>query len=230
MEKYFYDIHIVEDEDTGMGYSVFVESDMHFDEDLESEEVIDLAIQQGKLDPEEAQYCDYVSEIDEKMTELAKTQFGLDINNPRLKIYHQDGRSFLNYTNNKYDTILIDAFKGLNAPFELTTYEALVNASNKLNDNGMVITNIISAIEGEKSDFIKYEYATYKKVFKDVKIFKVKNIIDTEEQNLILIGFKGKTNENKEKYEQYKSLLEREITNFESDKQVVTDNYAPIGN
>ena len=171
-----------------------------------------------------------VSEIDEKMTELAKTQFGLDINNPRLKIYHQDGRSFLNYTNNKYDTILIDAFKGLNAPFELTTYEALVNASNKLNDNGMVITNIISAIEGEKSDFIKYEYATYKKVFKDVKIFKVKNIIDTEEQNLILIGFKGKTNENKEKYEQYKSLLEREITNFESDKQVVTDNYAPIGN
>lgn len=66
MEKYFYDIHIVEDEDTGMGYSVFVESDIHFDEDLESEEVIDLAIQQGKLDPEEAQYCDYVSEIDEQ--------------------------------------------------------------------------------------------------------------------------------------------------------------------
>lgn len=66
MEKYFYDIHIVEDEDTGMGYSVFVESDIHYDEDLESEEVIDLAIQQGKLDPEEAQYCDYVSEIDEQ--------------------------------------------------------------------------------------------------------------------------------------------------------------------
>ena len=66
MEKYYYDIHIVEDEDTGMGYSVFVESDIHFDEDLESEEVIDLAIQQGKLDPEEAQYCDYVSEIDEQ--------------------------------------------------------------------------------------------------------------------------------------------------------------------
>ena len=66
MEKYFYDIHIVEDEDTGMGYSVFIESDMHYDEDLESEEIIDLAIEQGKLDAEEAQYCDYVSEIDEQ--------------------------------------------------------------------------------------------------------------------------------------------------------------------
>lgn len=171
-----------------------------------------------------------VSEIDEKMTQLAKEQFGLDTSNQRLKIYHQDGRSFLNYTDNKYDTILIDAFKGLNAPFELTTYEALTNAKNKLNDNGMVITNIISAVKGEKSDFIKYEYATYKKVFDDVKIFKVRDIADEEEQNLILIGFKGETNKNEEKYEQYRNLLEREIMNFESDKQVVTDNYAPIGN
>lgn len=171
-----------------------------------------------------------VSEIDEKMTQLAQEQFGLDINNPRLKIYHQDGRSFLNYTDNKYDTILIDAFKGLNAPFELTTYEALINARNKLNDNGIVATNIISAVEGEKSDFIKYEYATYKKVFNDVKIFRVRDITDEEEQNLILIGFKGEANKNEEKYEQYSSLLEREIINFESDKQVVTDNYAPIGN
>lgn len=66
MEKYYYDVHISEDEATGMGYSVFVESDIHYDEDLESEDIIDLAIEQGKLDAEEAQYCDYVSEIDEQ--------------------------------------------------------------------------------------------------------------------------------------------------------------------
>lgn len=64
--KYYYDVHISEDEVTGMGYSVFVKSDIHFDEDLEAEDIIDLAIQQGKLDPEEAEYCDYVSEIDEQ--------------------------------------------------------------------------------------------------------------------------------------------------------------------
>ncbi len=64
--KYYYDVHISEDEVTGMGYSVFVKSDIHFDEDLEAEDIIDLAIEQGKLDPEEAQYCDYVSEIDEQ--------------------------------------------------------------------------------------------------------------------------------------------------------------------
>ena len=170
-----------------------------------------------------------VSEIDEKMTELAVKDFNLDINNPRLKIYHQDGRSFLNYTKNKYDTILIDAFKGLNAPFELTTYEALKNAKNALNDNGMVITNIISSLEGEESDFIKYEYSTYKKVFDDVKIFKVTDAKENDKQNLILVGFKGNKNINEEKYNEYEGLLVREVKDFTSDKKIVTDDYAPIG-
>ena len=170
-----------------------------------------------------------VSEIDEKMTELAVKDFNLDINNPRLKIYHQDGRSFLNYTKNKYDTILIDAFKGLNAPFELTTYEALKNAKDALNDNGIVITNIISSLEGEESDFIKYEYSTYKKVFDDVKIFKVTDAKENDKQNLILVGFKGNKNINEEKYNEYEGLLVREVKDFTSDKKIVTDDYAPIG-
>ena len=137
----------------------------------------------------------------------------------------------MNYTKNKYDTILIDAFKGVNAPFELTTYEALTNAKERLNDNGMVITNVISSLNGEKSNFIKYEYATYKKVFKDVKVFRVSDSIDEQQnQNLILIGFKGNTNINSDKYEVYKQLLDSEIIDFKSDKDIVTDDYAPIGN
>ena len=170
-----------------------------------------------------------VSEIDEKMTKLAVEQFNLDINNERLNIYHQDGRSFLNTTKNKYDVILIDAFKGENAPFELTTYEAMKNAKNILNDNGMVITNIISSIEGKESDFIKYEYSTYKKVFDDVKVFKVRQQEDDERQNLILIGFKGNTNIDYNKYAEYENLLNMEIKNFTSDVGISTDNYAPIG-
>ncbi len=172
----------------------------------------------------------HVSEIDNKMTEIASKDFGLDINNPRLKIYHQDGRSFLNYTKNRYDTILIDAFKGLNAPFELTTYEALTNAKNILNDNGMVITNIISSLEGKDEDFIKYEYSTYKAVFDDVKLYKVKDTKENKRQNLILVGFKENKNINEEKYNEYKKYLDREIKDFSSDKIIVTDNYSPIGN
>ena len=41
------------------------------------------------------------------------------------------------------------------------------NAKTLLNDDGLVITNIISGIEGNEADFLKYEYATYKAVFDD---------------------------------------------------------------
>lgn len=170
-----------------------------------------------------------VVEIDEKMTQIAEEQFGLNAKDERLKIYTQDGRSYLNYSENKYDTILIDAFKGLNAPFELTTYEALIHAKNMLNDNGIVLTNIISSLEGEDADFIKYEYATYKAVFDDVKIFQVQDRDYTESQNLILVGIKGNPQINEDKYEEYKNYLNMEITNFETDKKIVTDDFAPIG-
>lgn len=171
-----------------------------------------------------------VVEIDEKMTQIAEEQFGLNAKDERLKIYTQDGRSYLNYSENKYDTILIDAFKGLNAPFELTTYEALVHAKNMLNYNGIVLTNIISSLEGEDTDFIEYEYATYKAVFDDVKIFQVQDRDYTENQNLILVGIKGNPQINEDKYEEYKNYLNMEITNFKTDKNIVTDDFAPIGN
>ena len=171
-----------------------------------------------------------VVEIDEKMTQIAEEEFGLDKNNPNLGLITQDGRSYLNYIEKKYDTVFVDAFKGLNAPFELTTYEAMQKVYDSLNNNGTVITNIISAIEGDDADFIKYEYSTYKAIFDDVKVFQVNsNHSDNEEQNLILVGIKGNGNINTDKEEEYKELLSNEVKDFTSDKPIVTDDYAPIG-
>ncbi len=170
-----------------------------------------------------------VVEIDETMTQIAEEEFGLDKNNPNLGLITQDGRSYLNYNEKKYDTVFIDAFKGLNAPFELTTYEAMQKVYDSLNENGTVITNIISSLEGEDADFIKYEYSTYKAIFDDVKVFKVNpNRANNEEQNLILVGIKGNGNINTDK-EEYKELLSNEVKDFTSDKPIVTDDYAPIG-
>lgn len=171
-----------------------------------------------------------VVEIDDKMTQIAVEQFGLNINDTRLKTYSQDGRSYLNYSKNKYDTILIDAFKGTNAPFELTTYEALTNAKNMLNENGMVITNIISSLEGEKAKFIEYEYSTYKAVFDDVKVFKVTDREKSDIQNLILVGIKGTPDIDETKYDEYSQYINMQINNLKTDKKIVTDDFAPIGN
>lgn len=171
-----------------------------------------------------------VVEIDNTMTDLATQEFGLDINNTNLKIYHQDGRSYINYSKEKYDTILIDAFKGLNAPFELTTYEAMCKVKERLNSNGMVITNILSSLEGEQSKFAKYEYATYKAVFDNVKIYTVKTDDKTQYQNLILVGIKGNPEVNENKYSEYKDLLDTEVLDFNTNVKIATDDFTPIGN
>ena len=99
-----------------------------------------------------------------------------------------------------------------------------------LNENGMVLTNIIASIEGEDSDFIEYEYATYKAVFDDVKIFMVANKDRTDKQNLILVGIKGNPQIDETKTSEYLQYLDMEATEFETDKNIVTDDFAPIGN
>ena len=165
------------------------------------------------------------------MTILAEEYFNLDTKNKRLSIHHQDGRAYLNNTSKKYDCILIDAFKGINAPFHLATYEAVLNSKKALNENGILIANIASSLEGEESDFIKHEYSTYKAVFDEVKLFKVQGNIfqENELQNLILIGFKNAPQADTEKKEIYESLLKNELIEFKSNKPIVTDDFCPIG-
>lgn len=172
-----------------------------------------------------------VVEIDPKMTELAQKYFNLDINNSNLTIYHEDGRRFLNTSNNKYDCILVDAFKGLNVPFQLTTVEALENEKRLLNDDGIIISNIFSALEGENSKFLRNEYTTYKKIFDNVKIFKVDLGSDdnTEMQNYILVAFNGKQIENPEKFEKYAKLLSTEMTEIDISGEVLTDDLCDVG-
>lgn len=172
-----------------------------------------------------------VVEIDHKMTELAQKYFNLDINNSNLTIYHEDGRRFLNTSNNKYDCILVDAFKGLNVPFQLTTVEALENEKRLLNDDGIIISNIFSALEGENSKFLRNEYTTYKKIFDNVKVFKVDLGSDdnTEMQNYILVAFNGKQIENPEKFEKYAKLLSTEMTEIDIGGEVLTDDLCDVG-
>ena len=171
-----------------------------------------------------------VVEIDPKMTQIAQEYFDLDLSNSRIQVYHQDGRTYLNKSSKKYDCILLDAFKGINAPFQLTTYEAMMNAKNILNEDGVVITNIVASLEGENAKFLEYEYSTYKAVFDEVKIYKVQDgFKDDELQNIVLIGIKNNGNINENVYEEYKYLLGREITNFTSNKDIVTDDLCPIG-
>lgn len=166
-----------------------------------------------------------VVEIDEKITQIANEYFFLeklknDFNiekTGRLRFIEQDGRIYLNQNKKKYDAILNDSFSGETPAKTLTTDEAIEKIYNSLNENGVYLTNIISSLDGEGSNFIKAEVKTLKKHFKNVYIIpcnykKDKNIV----QNNMVIS-----TDDTIYYEDNASV------NFK-DSNILTDNYCPV--
>ncbi len=172
-----------------------------------------------------------VVEIDPGMTEVAKEYFGLK-DDTRLNIIHEDGRIFLNKRLKKYDAIFIDAFNGAaSVPFNLTTKETARAVFESLNDEGVVMMNIISSIEGEKGKFLRAEYATYSEVFPQVYIFQVEKSINSNDvQNIMLVALKNSKkpsflSNNKEISKQLSNLWKKPI---ENDTPVLTDDFVPV--
>lgn len=174
-----------------------------------------------------------VVEIDPGVTELARQYFKLK-DDPRLTIYDEDGRVFLNKTTLKYDAIFGDAFTShYSVPYQLTTQEAVQKNYDVLNDNGVVVLNIISAINGEKGQFLRAEYATYKSIFPQVYLFPVTKADDSSlVQNIILIALKTKTkplfSDGDSKLNEYLQHLWQKPV--EADMPILTDDFAPVDN
>lgn len=134
-----------------------------------------------------------VVEIDPTLTDIARRRFRLQ-DNDRLRIFHEDGRVFLNRTDaGSYDVVMMDAFGSLfSVPYQLTTTEAVSQIHRVLDDSGVVVFNIGSAIRGDASLFLQAELATYRGVFPNVHVFKVKpERTDDELQNLIVVACKS---------------------------------------
>lgn len=172
-----------------------------------------------------------VVEIDPMVTELARKHFRLE-NNPRLNIYHEDGRMYLNRTQEKYDVVFGDAFSSYySIPYQLTTREATQRIYDILNDNGVVILNVVSAINGLKGEFLRAEYQTYKNIFPQVYVLPVQDVENGEEfQNVMIVALKSNKpvswkspNQQMAKYLEH--VWQKEIAD---DMPILTDNYAPV--
>ena len=172
-----------------------------------------------------------VVEIDPAMTVVAKTYFGLKPD-PRLTIYHEDARPFLNRTAGGYDAIFVDAYHAIYAiPYQLTTQEAVSAMHRALTANGVVMANIIAAFEGEKAIFFEREYATYASIFPQVYAFHLDDGRRADElQNIILVALKSPlaplfTNSNPV-WQQY--LDQRWTKRLSASGHILTDEFAPV--
>ena len=172
-----------------------------------------------------------VVEIDPQMTQIAKKYFNLR-SDPRLNIYHQDGRVFLNNSDQKYDAVFMDAFTSeLSVPYQLTTREAVSDIYEQLKPGGVAMINITSAITGEKGKFLRAEYRTYNSVFPQVHLFPVKSKKQGDKfQNIVMAAIKSEREFDLQSSdpELDKYLEHKWRKNIKKDVPILTDNYAPV--
>lgn len=171
-----------------------------------------------------------VIEIDPQMTETARRYFKLE-DHPNLRIFHEDGRVFLNQNKEKYDVILVDAFTSLySVPFQLTTIEAVQQMEKSLTDDGVIILNLISALEGEGAKFLQAEMRTYKEVFPNVYLFKAKaDKAENLAQNAIIIAAKSNKITFESNDETISDLLKnRYEKEIDLSLPILTDDLAPV--
>jgi spermidine synthase len=78
-------------------------------------------------------------EIDAELTELGERFF--DLRNPKLEVFHEDARPWLEDSDGDYDVIMVDAYRQPYIPFYLATREFFELARDRLAPGGAVIVN-----------------------------------------------------------------------------------------
>ena len=79
-------------------------------------------------------------EIDGELTSLGRRYLGL--RNPRMEVFTEDARPWLEASGGGYDAILVDAYRQPYIPFYLTTAEFFALAAERLAPGGVVIVNV----------------------------------------------------------------------------------------
>jgi spermidine synthase len=172
-----------------------------------------------------------VAELDPAVITLARKYFGTE-SNSRLKIYPQDGRLFLNQPRNKYDVILLDAYRGPFVPFHLTTKEFYQTVKSRLAPGGVVAQNVEPT-----TMFFDSALKTMQAVFDQVDVFDAGG-------NIVLIGYAGaklgqpellqKAQAQQARYRFRYNLAElaraRAMPNVDASAKVLTDDFAPVEN
>jgi spermidine synthase len=80
-------------------------------------------------------------EIDGELTQIGERYFGLRAG-PRLRTFTQDARPFLRSTRERYDVIMVDAYRQPYIPFYLTTKEFFALARSRLAPGGVLAINV----------------------------------------------------------------------------------------
>jgi len=130
-------------------------------------------------------------ELDPVVVDVARRYFSLR-DDPRHRIFVQDGRQYIRRTDTTYDLIVMDAYHAEGVPFHLVTREFFQQVKTKLAPGGIVAANIVGFLGGSNSKLFKAIYKTYAAEYSGLYLFPVNFQYDKDETNVrTIILFSG---------------------------------------
>ncbi|MDX1765595.1 MAG: fused MFS/spermidine synthase, partial [Candidatus Saccharimonadales bacterium] len=170
------------------------------------------------------------------LIDLAYNYFELP-KSERLTNHIEDGRRFLQKTDQRYDYLFVDTYQSLfSIPTHFTTQEFFELSRDRLNDDGIFISNVIGDTHESDRSFLLSEMKTFKTVFDNSYFFDLDNNGPGKINNFVFLGINGdqqldfdalKNHPNETLANLSERLVDYEA--FDLSHQIVfTDDYAPI--
>ncbi|MBR1746782.1 MAG: fused MFS/spermidine synthase [Clostridia bacterium] len=109
-------------------------------------------------------------EIDERVVDIAKEYFDLP---EAVNVFVEDGRAYLNNNDKKYDVIMVDAYRDISIPFQMSSVEFFKSVRSHLNAGGCMVVNMnmYADTTGSITDYLE---GTIRSVFSDVVTVKTR--------------------------------------------------------
>ena len=168
-------------------------------------------------------------EIDEKITDLARTYFELPEDVP---VTTYDGRAYLNAIDGKYDVIMVDAYQDITIPFQMSSVEFFALVKEHLAEDGVMVVNMNMRGSGEDS-INAYLSDTIASVFGEVYTVDVKGSTNRE----LFASNNPRMIENLKRHKETvadESLLvmmdtvSENLIPYEAGNRIMTDDKAPV--
>ena len=181
-----------------------------------------------------------VVELDPGVTRMAKEFFNAPLEDSRMQVFHEDARTFINRAaqasnHPTYSLIFADVFNShYTVPFHIGTREAASTMRSLLDDNGVLLMNIISAVDGDNGRLLRGIYHAFQAEFAEVVLLPVQSKYEgTMVQNVMLLAFpkKGMVTEETlatlppDVRAMYESRWTRPVA---EDVPALADNFAPV--
>lgn len=111
-------------------------------------------------------------DIDPVVLDVAERYFALP-RDGRLRYFVGDARRYVQTTKDRYDIVVVDAYYADSLPFHLTTTEFFGEMDGVLEPGGVVVYNIISAVDGRRSDLLRSVYRTASATWDHLSLFPI---------------------------------------------------------